>query len=363
MSKEFLKAIFEHRTEEAKKFLRDPNFDVNCAIPSKSFGTMSALELAAFIGEIEILSLLLKHPRIKFGEAERTQRTPLYFAVEQNQLEACKLLLPYCYSLAETDDYKIPYCLAKDRIYLAKTSSEREKATQIADLLRNSTYYAACAAGYLSIVKQVVADGNVNINYIGDFGNALMAAALFCREGVVDYLLTLPGIDIHYADSSSMSILQRLAESNCEVINKQIIHHFNYYSGDQPTEAASIAKKLIKKGVDIDYRNSFGMTAISRAVSFKRLDLVKVYAENNANLEFKYSLPHHHSGEETDSLQLAYFSSREIYSYLKEFISNKKDHAFDSSKKYINTFLENRPKPKGQGSYDFFAQENVNVFN
>lgn len=74
----FYDAVLDKRVEEIRNLIRDnPTLDVNWMNP---YCQCTSLHQACFLGEVEIVTILLNHPNIDVNAKDGIDRTPLELA-------------------------------------------------------------------------------------------------------------------------------------------------------------------------------------------------------------------------------------------------------------------------------------------
>lgn len=123
--------------------------------------------------------------------------------------------------------------------------------------------------GDLTEIKALIARGDVDINSLDKKGfTALMYAALYGHVGIMEYLLTA-------RESKALETDINLAGVG---------------SGFTPLMLASMSGKLpaviflVKKGINLDANNKYGVTALMFAAGNNRCGVVRYLVERGANV-------------------------------------------------------------------------------
>jgi len=144
--------------------------------PKSTKRTEEALELAAEEGKEDFVQVIIKDPEIDTGDALAIFRYPIDEAIEK--INIFRLLLPQPKSAGRYDDIK------------------------------SALLYEASSSGEEEVVRILLSDPNININY-SDYGGetALISAVKQDKGSVVRILLDQKGIDVDAIDIYGKSAL------------------------------------------------------------------------------------------------------------------------------------------------------------
>lgn len=135
------------------------------------------------------------------------------------------------------------------------------------DISDFSPLFYACSQNYLSLIKRLLSEYNLNINQVNKEGaTPLMYACSNPRLDVIKFLLE-NGADLKALDRNNLTALDR------SIQQKNI----------------SVAKLLIEHGSDVNTINYLGNTPLVTAVLNKNSDLVKLLLDNGADKTIKTS--------------------------------------------------------------------------
>jgi ankyrin repeat protein len=346
--KELLKAVFYNQIPHVKQLLSHMNAEqINAMHDSKGAdGEMTPLHLAALKGHVEILELLIKSQKVNANLlTSKTKRTALHLAVIAHCPQACRLLLPYTNLLAKDSRSKIPYSFN----YLAKDAEEAKKIIEVEDVLRVPTFVMACQEGNLELVKSI---GGIDINakYNGCWG--LERACLHNRMEVIDYLLSLPQLEINQCDDQGNTILHLmplkvLHNQPTQNLEEDLLYNKFPLQNCNLTKLSiqyQIIEKLIKQGLDPNIRNHSNVTPLFLATCFNVLDIVKALVTNGADLNLKYTYFLENSDETKErynkALNLYYTKNPEIKERIQTFINQGNDMDIYSAAKNQTFILD-----------------------
>jgi ankyrin repeat protein/L-ascorbate metabolism protein UlaG (beta-lactamase superfamily) len=192
----------------------------------------TALQLAAFSGQVEVVALLLEKGADVNMKSIKNKRSPLHFAVWKGHTKVAHLLLKGGADLE---------------------SKEVDGETPL--------HYAA-ASGELSVVKLLVAKG-AKVNYVSRIGTTPLSYAVSRRGGFPEIIkfLIAKGADAKVARDNGWTMLHEAGwEGKPEVI-----------------------QLLLDKGISADVKTSFGRTPLQNACMAGNLAGAKILIKNGAD--------------------------------------------------------------------------------
>lgn len=290
------------------ELLSRSDLDVNSYFPTQKIThdvEATLLHLAAARGLTDVIKLLLAKSGIKTQAPTRYDNTPLHSAAAVGRLEACRVLLRVSNILAKNKDGETPLDLTKNNLRLSPPIKKNFEETR--NFLLIPTFVEACAAGDIALVKKIVESEKNNkdfdINALDEKynRNGLHVAAHFCREDVVNYLLTQEHkkIDLEKADKRGYTALHLACMHNKVILDdpesissKDLRNHpkprwdneaevkaymERKYRVDEQAKRVSIADSLLTAGAKINAKVlESEFTAFYFAALQNQLDLVRL---------------------------------------------------------------------------------------
>merc|ERR1712130_621812 len=218
-------ALEKNNSEALKLLINVPNFDVNEVVSDGHLsGDETALHLAAKLsGNIEALKVLLNVSNIDVNIVNKFGQTALHLAVEENNIEALKLLLSHPSLTALTlnqndkDEGDTPVMLAVkyDRLdHLAVLTADPRVDLKYSDYSSTIFLVDFCKKGDLEGVKDALQRG-ADVNKKGAHGwTALMWAVRNNHKSVVELLVKAPNIDVNLKDDLGRCALHQALGKN-----------------------------------------------------------------------------------------------------------------------------------------------------
>ncbi len=187
-------------------------------------------------------------------------------------------------SLTRDNGKKLPYFLAKEKVSRARTEEQRKNFAKIIEMLCVPTFVTACQEGDLDAVKDMVSEKiDLKGKYLGR--TALFGACLGQHVHVVEYLLTLAGIDVDARTTNGNTILHALARGIALKRTNVITEN------EEQTALEFIMKLLIRSGADVNSKNDDQDTPLSLATFFQSYKIINLLVEQGADLTIKYPHP------------------------------------------------------------------------
>jgi len=320
---------------KAMKLLKEKGFDIE----HKDKSSFTPLIVASYYGNIEMVKYLINEGANKEKRTTDagSDKTALYYAVENNQYDVAKYLIkmgadikPYKLFAGSVDvfnaawengnakmmklildngyksDKSIEDCLF---INALKSSDPNELKKYMGYKYKGFDYTAALSiyGGKLETLKFLV-EGGAKVNGVDGDGLMLSASSYDGKTDIVDYLIR-NGANINAAivgtdadgdlkgkriDSAfnnavirgNLNIIKLLVENGADI--EQELN-----GNETPLLAAAgcgskhILEYLLKKGAKVNHQNSKGESALMRAAHLGRIDNVKLLIEFNADKNLK----------------------------------------------------------------------------
>lgn len=279
-------------------------------------------------------ALLLKHLLTRGAYADTQdfrQNNPLYYAVQDDDLERVSLLLkagvdPNCRNEQNVSPYKL--ALQKNRrAIISLIEKSQITITATPDDL-DAAFMKACIAGQRGVAEMLFKSGNIDITYVDDHGRTpLHYIAKAGMVALAGFVLD-KGLDINYMDKDEQTalhiaaafrqkemvrlLLSRGADGNIrDNEGLQPIHYvarsgqFDVLGlmwklgydletptdyGDTPLHIAAYRRAkenvrlLLSIGVQPDPQNNAGVTLLQHAVVGNQKEIVKMLVENGADV-------------------------------------------------------------------------------
>jgi ankyrin repeat protein len=213
----------------------------------------------------------------------------LALAAAYGHLEACKLLLPKSDVLVKDNCRLTAYGNAFVTRRSTKDEVLRKRVNDIVEFLKIPTFVAACAAGDLALVKRMIEEHKVDINGLYEERSGLHAACVTLTHEVIEYLLTLPALNVNVRNARGRTPLYTL----CMPIDGKILDKPTCTKGDEQARRIAVADLLIKAGADVNIQTTdeLNEAPIHVAISHHQLDLVKFLILMGADLNVKRRIP------------------------------------------------------------------------
>ena len=207
-TKALIAAVRDGKEEIVEEILKDPEVDVNHARLDSyqrdhlEEPYMSALEWTVKNDDLDMLLLLLAKPEKNPKSTKRTEEA-LELAAEEGKEDFVQVIIKV--PEIDTGDalaiFRYPIDEALEKINIFRLLLPQAKSGGRYDDIKSALLYEASSSGEEEIVRILLSDPNININY-SDYGGetALISAVKQDKGSVVRILLDQKGIDVDAID-------------------------------------------------------------------------------------------------------------------------------------------------------------------
>ena len=206
----------------------------------------------------EVVKVLIKHGcDLDKALSTRYDRiTPLMIAAANGDLEMVKILIDGKAKIEYRDRYKrtaLTHAVINGSSHIASYLLSLGADPNMFDSSKNSNLHYACAYGWWFCMR-VLIDAGAKIDALNEWSlTPLGVAILKGNKGIVDHLITLPGIDINTKDDKGRTILIQMLEEK-KAFSEEILKDI---------------KRLVKEyGADPKLTDNYGKSALHYIASF-----------------------------------------------------------------------------------------------
>ena len=280
--------------------LANPNATLKPSKRFKNHHGSTALHLAVFLKDVDIVKLLVEDTRTNVNLARNHDgASALHCAVNSKQGKIVKILVEKGKANIDkkTHNRQTPLHLAllrrdkKTARYLIESKAD----IHLADEEGNTPLHLAATINATDLVRLLADNGTVNItNQKGE--TALFLAVINNCIDTVNYLISMNTIDLEASPhEDNATPLLVASEHGCIPIVKNLISagakvNTSTKTGESPLIAActwgrkKAAKILLKHGAEIDHTNHKRITALLYAIDAGKSDVVNLLISKGANI-------------------------------------------------------------------------------
>ena len=210
-------------TEVVRLLIDHPNIDINKLVWThdiqlfKLTGKVSALWIASGYGNLDIVKLLLDHPQIVVDKGK--------FMDVQGQLQVGQLLYYHDITELNTNQELIVAAVIGNLTKINMLLENEDLDINSADGGGRTTLHWASKNGYSDIVKILLGIPQIDVNKgrTSDAGTALMLASLNGHSEVVTQLLNFTELEINQVDSHGRSSLFKASQNGHSNVTKLLL--------------------------------------------------------------------------------------------------------------------------------------------
>jgi len=302
----FLKELLNPTFEQKKidEIYNNNNIDINWQNNKKE----SFLHLCSKVGFLESSKWLLEK-NINLELQTDDGSTPLFYAIQSNNVQVLSLLVNYGANINHMNIYKRTLlqeatisCNTKILNYLISHCNNLENA----DIHGNNLIFDAVSSGSTEIIKLIASLSEVDVNHINNDGNIVLQQEVILKNNLLAISLMELGADPTIQDKhgknflfysiakgiKNITVLEKAVELGCNINSKssrnttilvESLKHFLQTPKSEKEHREShleMAKVLIQKGVDINALDDKGETAFFIATRSEDVDLIEIFLNN-----------------------------------------------------------------------------------
>ncbi|XP_052272329.1 poly [ADP-ribose] polymerase tankyrase-like isoform X2 [Dreissena polymorpha] len=283
---------------------------------------------AVMYSHVDVLKILIKHQVDvnKCLSAGKNKVTPLMMAAQQGNMEICRVLVQNGAFIDILDKLKrsaLTHAVINGHTHVASYLLNLGANPNCSDSSGNKVVHYAAAYGWICCLK-LLKEAGASFNVANDWQTTPISIAfLKGHVGIVDFLLSQPGVDINFKDDEGRTLttvattsalvpglynqvkylLARKADPTiCDVNGMDSLHHLAscsikktnvfYYQSEENKEVdeekmsltVKIAQLLLDAGCDPTAETADGKTALMLAIEKLNIGLVKLLVDNGATV-------------------------------------------------------------------------------